>query len=145
LTILLLSTPSVLFASEKTLTLVYKDIGKPPYMQVSPDNSGLYLEMMEKAAQKIGFELEVIRLPKKRTYIFLEEGHADLYASGEFREYRSKFLFYFPNGLKRESHYYGLTHDNIPEITSISQLNNHNLIWMVELGSTWPKLAKYSL
>ncbi len=131
-----------LFASEQTLTLVYKDIGKPPYMQVSPDNSGLYFDIMKKVSQKIGFNLKVMRLPKKRTYKLLENGHADLYASGEFKNYRSKILYYFPNGLNRIEHYYGMTAVNIPEITSISQIKEYNLTWMLELGSSWPLKAK---
>jgi len=141
-TLLFFNPFASLYAKDNTLTLVYKDIGKPPYMQAAPDNSGLYLDMMKRAAQKIGFDLKVIRQPKKRTYKLLKDGNADLYASGEFRDYRSKFLFYFPNGLSRVEHYYGLTSDNIPELTDISQIIRYKLIWMVELGSSWPLHAK---
>ncbi len=129
-------------AEEHVLKLVYKDIGNPPYMQPAPDNSGLYFDMMQRAVEKIGFQLKVIRSPKKRTYRNLENGKADLYASGEFRDYRSKFLFYFPNGLHRVEVFYGVTSIDVPEISSISEINYHNLEWMVELGSSWPLQAQ---
>lgn len=133
---------SIASAEERILKLVYKDIGNPPYMQAAPDNSGLYFDMMQRAAEKIGFHLKVIRLSKKRTYYYLESGRADIYASGEFRDYRSKFLFYIPNGLNRVEVFYGLTSINVPEISSISEINNYNLTWILELGSSWPLQAK---
>lgn len=124
------------FAEKPVLKLVYKDIGKPPYMQAAPDNSGLYYDIMKRAVEKIGFKLVVLRLPKKRTYKLLEAGKADLYASGVFKDYRSEFLYYFPNGLHRNEIYYGLTSIDIPEITSILEINKYNLLWFVELGSS---------
>ncbi len=111
-------------------------------MQVAPDNSGLYLDMMQRAVDKIGFQLKVIRPPKKRGYKLLEQGDADLYASGEFRDYRSEFLLYFPNGLYRVEKFYGLTTLDTPEIKSISELKTHNLVWIFELGSSWPEQAR---
>ena len=122
--------------------MVYKDIGKPPYMQIAPDNTGLYYDMMKRAVEKIGFQLKVIRLPKTRTYTMLEHGNVDLYASGEFRDYRSEFLYYFENGLYRYERYYGLTDIHVPELRSLSEIKDYNLIWMLELGSSWPLQAK---
>ena len=143
---MLFVSSSILFAENNVLKLVYKDIGNPPYMNTAPDNSGLYRDLMEKACKKIDFELKIIRLPKKRTYLELETGDADLYASGEFRNYRSEFLYYFPNGLYRHEVYVGLTSLDIPEISSISEINKYNLEWVVELGSSWPHDAiKYGV
>lgn len=138
----IISSNSFVFSDEKVLKLVYKDIGKPPYMQVAPDNSGLYFDMMQRAAEKIGFRLKVVRLPKIRTYMYLKTGRADLHASGEFRDYRSKYLYYFSNGLYRKENYYGLTSIEIPELTSIPEINKYNLSWIVELGSSWPLQAE---
>ncbi|MGL1891390.1 MAG: hypothetical protein OCD02_07150 [Spirochaetaceae bacterium] len=140
--ILMLFIPYFIFSQDKVLKLVYKETGKVPYMQKAPDNSGLYLDLMSRAAEKIGFEIDVIRLPKQRTYKMLELGDADLYASGEFRDYRSNFLFYFSNGLYREEIFYGLTTSDIPELLSISDINRYNLTWEFELGNSWPILAK---
>lgn len=132
----------VTFANDRVLTLVYKESGKPPYMGVAPDNSGLYLDMMQRATQKIGYDLRVLRLSKKRTYRLLESGEAELYASAQFRKYRSKFLIYMPNGLYRQETFWGLTRADIPRLTNVSQLNEHNLTFIVELGSSWPRKAR---
>ena len=129
------------FADKPVLTLVYKEAGKPPYIQPAPDNSGLYFDMMRRAAEKIGFQLTVLRAPKKRTYLMLENGDADLYASGQFKDYRSQFLYYFQNGLHRKEEYYGLTSIGVPELASIQEINYHGLKWLVELGSSQSRLA----
>ncbi|CCO22695.1 hypothetical protein [Maridesulfovibrio hydrothermalis] len=134
--------PYTAVAEERpVLTMVYKDIGKPPYMQVKPDNSGLYLELMTRAVEKIGYELRIIRGPKKRTHYMLKHGLADLYPAAVFRVKRSEFLYYIPNGLYRHESYYGLTGKNIPDLNSISDIRNHKLVWIVELGCSWGEEA----
>lgn len=124
------------FAEQSVLKLVYKDIGKPPYMETAPDNSGLYCDMMNRAVEKIGYKLVVLRFPKKRTYHLLETGEADLYASAVYKDYRARFLYYFPNGLNRYEVYYGLTSIDIPEIHNVKEINKFNLTWFVELGGS---------
>lgn len=135
-TLLIACSGNLGFAEKPVLKLVYKDIGKPPYMQAYPDNSGLYFDILNRAVEKIGFRLVVLRLPKKRTYRMLEKGEADLYPSGVFKNFRSEFLYYFPNGLSRYEIYYGFTSIEIPEITKVSEINNYNLQWFVELGGS---------
>lgn len=124
------------FAEQPVLKLVYKDIGKPPYMETAPDNSGLYYDMMKRAVEKIGYKLVVLRLPKKRTYHLLETGEADLYASAVYKDYRAIFLYYFPNGLNRYEVYYGLTSIDIPEIENVKEINKYKLTWFIELGGS---------
>jgi len=115
-------------------------------METSPDNSGLYFDLISRATQKIGFDLRVVRLPKKRTYDMLEAGEAELYASGEFKDYRSNFLFYMPNGLYRHEEYWGMTKMSIPPLNSITEINHYGLTWVFELGSSWPiKAAGYDV
>lgn len=126
----------------KFLTMVYKPIAKHPYIQKYPDNSGLYFDMMKMAVEKIGHYLKVVRVPKARGYAMLKDGSADLYASGEFRNYRSTFLYYFPNGLYRNEEFVCLTSKNIPDIERIEDLNKYKLTWFVERGSSWPLKAK---
>lgn len=130
-----------ILGEDKVLRLVYKDIGKPPYIEEAPDNSGLYYDLMSLAARKIGFKIEVLRLPKKRSYLLLQSGKADLYASAEFREYRSEFLLYFPNGLYRKERFYGVTKGDIPKIESLSDINTYKLKWVVEMGSSYSHMA----
>ncbi|MDC0335910.1 hypothetical protein OAN24_03310, partial [Pseudodesulfovibrio sp.] len=130
-------------AQQTTLTMVYKDTGKPPYMEAAPDNSGLYFDLISRATKKIGFDLRIERGPKKRTYSMLETGEADIYASGEFNDKRSDFLFYMPNGLYRREHYWGMTALSIPPLQNISEITTYGLRWIFELGSTWPTKAAY--
>lgn len=111
-------------------------------MEKSPDNSGLYYDLMSNAANKIGFRLEVIRLPKVRTYQLLETGEADIYASGEFRDYRSEYIYFFKNGIYRDEDFYGLTVSEIPDLSSITDINKYGLTWVFELGCSWPLQAK---
>ncbi len=138
----MLFLPYLIFSQDNVLKMVYKDSGNIPYMQKAPDNSGLYFDLISRAAEKIDYKIEVIRLPKIRTYRLLELGKVDIYASGEFRDYRSEFLFYFTNGLHREEIFYGLTTSEIPELMSISDINKYDLTWVFELGNSWPLQAK---
>jgi hypothetical protein len=135
---------SVSFASEenKTLIMVYKPIAKIPYIQKGPDNSGVYFDMMKLAVEKIGYNLKVLRVPKARGYAMLKNGKADLYASGEFKSYRSKFLYYFPNGLYRDEEFVCLTSHEVPNLEKIPDINKHKLTWFLERGSSWPHHAK---
>ncbi len=141
ISLLLIYISPCVFAQKPFLTLVYKEAGKSPYIQESPDSSGLYLDMMKMASARIGFDLIVERSPKKRTYSSLKQGKVDLYASGEFKDYRSEFLYYFPNGLHRYEEYYGLTPIDIPELNSIHDISRYGLKWLVELGSSQSKQA----
>ncbi|WP_421903484.1 substrate-binding periplasmic protein [Maridesulfovibrio sp.] len=111
-------------------------------MEVAPDSSGLYNDLMTRAAEKIGFKLNIVRRPKKRLYRMLREGRADLYASALFREKRSEFLFYIPNGLHYHKQHYGLTSAGIPPIKELGEIKRHNLFWVVELGSSKPERAR---
>jgi len=81
-------------------------------------------------------------MPKKRVKKNLQKGKGDIYPDSSFRESRSKYLFPFSNGLHRGVQYYGLTSINIPELKSISEINQYNLKWCVELGSSQPQQAK---
>ena len=122
--------------------MVYKPIAKSPYIEKSPNNSGIYLDTMKMAVEKISFKLEVHRIPKAHGYEMLKSGEADLYASGEYKKYRSKLLYYFPNGLYRNEDFVCLTSFHIPNLHKISEINKHNLTWFLERGSSWSFLAK---
>ncbi len=129
------------FISKPVITLVYKDVGNPPYMNRAPDDSGLYEELYTRVADFAGAKLKIRRMPKKRTYHELEGGMVDIYPSGVFHEFRSKFLFYIPNGLYRSEIYTCLTHQNNPNIRSLRDFNINGLVWAIERGSSLVKLA----
>jgi len=129
-------------SDRKSITLVYKNSGKPPYMERFPDNSGLYYDMVKEIADEIGYDLKVRRGPKKRVAIWLESGEADIYASTGFVLERSKYLFYIQNGLFRHEEYLGLTTLDIPQLSSLKELNDYNLSWAIEAGCTQALVAK---
>lgn len=131
-----------LTAQDKVLTLVYKDVGKIPYMQASPDNGGVYVELLEAAVNKIGFQLVVKRVPKPRTYLELSLGNADIYPSVVFNIKRSEILYFIKNGLHRHEVYYLLTDIAIPDLRIPSDINDARLQWQVEIGSTQAKQAE---
>lgn len=132
---------AALLLTSQEVVLVYKDIGKPVYMNEAPDNAGLYQDLFQEALGRIGFRLEIERYPKVRTYELLESGAADLYPGGIFNLERSEFLLFLPVGLYRDESYIALTSANIPEMKSPQDMNEHQLSWLVELGSTQPKQA----
>jgi hypothetical protein len=127
---------AAVYPQETVLKLVYKDSGKQPYMQTAPDSSGLYLDLIGLACEKAGYRLEVIRVPKARTYLLLETGAADLYPALIFNRDRSEFIAFIKNGLFRQENYYGISAQNIPEIRSYKDLRGSGLIWIIELGGS---------
>lgn len=147
-TIVILSVILLLFSSllsaepTCTLTMTYKDVGKPGYMAPSPDNTGLYQALYSEAAHKIGCSLEIKRFPKKRTLRQLQAGKIDIYPSTGFDKNRSLYMHYIPNGLFRNETYYGLTPIGVDEIDSIDDIRDSGLTWIIEAGRTTVKKAK---
>jgi len=132
----LLSSNIVWAAPPCSLSLTYKENGKPGYMAKAPSNEGLYKAIYTALAQKINCTLSIERYPKKRTYKTLQRGKVDLYPSTGFNEKRSKYLFYIPNGLNRYEPYFGLTPKRVTKLNAIQDINNHNLVWIFEAGNT---------
>lgn len=126
------------------ISLTYKDIGKPGYMDRAPSNEGLYKALYTELSQKINCTLTIKRYPKKRTHKMLKYGEVDLYPSTGFDNERSEYLFYIPNGLHRHEPYFGLTPKRVTELNSIKEIQTKNLIWIFEAGNTTAEFA-YSL
>jgi len=121
------------------LTMGYKEASKPPLINAKPDHSGVYFDLYSLAAKKIGCELAVIRLPKKRLHNFLANGSIDFYPGSSFSEQRSKYLHYIANGLSTGQ--YGVTLSDFPQITSFKQIKTLGLTWVMELGSSKLSIA----
>ena len=91
--------PQAAFSSETHyLTMGYKEGSKPPYIGPVGDNKGAYQELFSQAAQMIGYQLKIVRLPKKRIYQQLSEGRIDFYPSSGFSLERETYLYWLPNG-----------------------------------------------
>ncbi|MCP4162273.1 MAG: amino acid ABC transporter substrate-binding protein [Deltaproteobacteria bacterium] len=122
------------------IKMVYKDGDKMPLIAKKPNNSGAYLELFSKAAKKIGYKLEVLRMPKKRLHKQLALGKVDFYPGASFSKKRSRYLYYIENGLMTGE--YGITGNNIPDIKSYKRVKNLKLKWLMELGSSKAEIAK---
>jgi ABC-type amino acid transport substrate-binding protein len=97
----------------------YKEGNKPPYIGEMHDNSGAYRELFTLAAKKIGFQLKIVRLPKKRIYQQLFQGQIDFYPSSGFSQQREEYLYWFPNGFLSKQALLSTLIDH--EITDFSQ------------------------
>lgn len=122
------------------LKMTYKDGGKKPLIGKNPDNTGAYLDLYWLAAKKIGCELKVVRLPKKRLHIELSKGKLDFYPGASFSKKRAKYLYYGENGFKTGE--YGLSPLHVPTINSYGQLKTLNLRWLMEHGGSKIEVAE---
>ena len=136
---LLIALNSPFSFAQCILKMGYKEASKPPLINAQPDNSGVYFDLYSLAAKKIGCELAVIRLPKKRLHKLLANGSIDFYPGSSFSEQRSKYLHYIANGLSTGQ--YGVTLSDLPQITSFKQIKTLGLTWVMELGSSKLSIA----
>ncbi|WP_415898769.1 substrate-binding periplasmic protein [Neptuniibacter sp. QD48_11] len=121
----------------------YKAIAKPPLIGSNGDNSGLYLDLFEKAAERIGYELVVVRIPKKRLHFELSRGTVDFYPGSSFSQKRTGYIFYLPNGLQTKEVLISL--DNRPEIKSMDGIEGRLIVELssskLEWNQIYPKLT----
>jgi ABC-type amino acid transport substrate-binding protein len=109
------------YSSEKpSLIMGYKEGSKPPYIGVIGNNNGAYQALFSQAAQMIGYQLKIIRLPKKRVYQQLKQGQIDFYPASGFSLERSEYLYWLPNGFRTKQALLSTITDR--EITGISQM-----------------------
>ena len=129
-------------AHDKVLRMVYKESGKPPYMQAAPDSSGLYLDLVSAAATRIGYRVEMVRVPKARSYQMLKRGAADLYPALAYNTERGAFLAYLRSGLHRDESYFGLTATGVPDLRGVADIKQFALTWIYERGSSLAPIAE---
>ena len=120
--------------AECVLKMTYKEGDKLPLIAKKPDNSGAYLELFSRAAETIGCQLEIVRLPKKKLHEQLQRGTLDFYPAASFSEARSKYLYYIENGMPTGE--YGITSRTVPDILDYPQVKELGLVWLMELGSS---------
>ncbi|WP_415893854.1 substrate-binding periplasmic protein [Neptuniibacter sp. PT8_73] len=130
-------------ASEKTIIMGYKAIAKPPLIGGHGDDSGLYLDLFKKAAERIGYELLVVRIPKKRLHFELARGTVDFYPGSSFSQKRTGYIFYLPNGLQTKEVLISL--DYWPEINSMDEVEGRLIVELssskLEWDQIYPKLT----
>jgi len=121
------------------LKMAYKDGDKLPLIAATPNNSGIYHDVFNLAAKRIGCELTISRLPKKRLHVALRKGELDFYPGASFSVERSEYLLFIQNGMNDAE--YGLTPATVPDINSFDDVKKYNLVWLMELGSSKFELA----
>ena len=127
-------------AEDKVIVMGYKEKDKMPLIGKKGDDSGLYKELFEKAAKKIGYELKIVRYPKKRVHAGLKAGVFDFYPGASFSKKRAEYLYYLPNGLQTKEVLVSL--DDKEEITDMKQAKGKLLIAPGSSKVDWDK--KYS-
>lgn len=138
LLILVFALSSMAVAGEKVIIMGYNDKSKMPLIGGQTNNDGLYKELFEKAAKAIGYQLKIIRQPKKRVHAGFKNGTLDFYPGASFSKNRSEYLTFLPNGLQKKEVLLSLL--KYEEINDLSQVNGRLI---VELGSTkteWKKM-----
>ena len=130
LCIALLITSSA-FAQENTLVMAYIEREKEPFIAESPNNQGFFNDLFSRAAQKIGFKLKIVRVPKKRLYSEMQKGLID-FTPGSFALERMESSNWFPYGVVSKEVCLSLS--NLNTITDLNQTPPLRLI--TELGSS---------
>lgn len=139
LAFLLFSLP--LWACE--MTMGYRTNAKPPLIAKAPDNTGLYQELFQIALSKMDCNLKVVRQPKARILQGIKRGTIDFYPGLNFSESRAQDIHYLPNGLL--DGFIGLTRKNEPDIHSLKDVADRQMVMMVSLGSYDHNADKYGI
>lgn len=129
---------TLLLAKNNVIIMGYSEKSKLPLIGELNNNQGLYKDIFEKAAKNIGYELKIVRFPKKRVHRGLKNGSIDFYPGSSFSKERANYLYFLPNGLKTKEVLISL--DKIKEIKNIASAQGELL---VELGSSkknWDKI-----
>lgn len=98
------------------LKMGYRTTEKLPYINEAPDNSGLFKDLYSEAARRIGFTLEIERMPKKRVLMALEKGTLDFYPGFSFTLERAAYSFWMINGIKQRD--VAISADSLHELNS---------------------------
>ncbi len=135
--VLVLFCISSVYAEKNVIVMGYKDKSKSPLINGKDDNSGLYEELFKNAAEKIGYTLKIVRLPKKRVHIGFKEGTIDFYPGASFSTKRASYLYYLPNGLKTKEVL--VSKKDVKNITKMSDVKGSLLTELGSSKSDWDK------
>ncbi|MBD1557413.1 transporter substrate-binding domain-containing protein [Vibrio sp. S9_S30] len=115
-------------AAESTcvLKMGYRTNERLPNIARAPDNSGLYMDLYQKAAQEVGCELRVIRLPKNKVVSLLKRGDIDFYPGFNLTKKRAAFVYFIESGLPGGD--IGVSREDMAEVTQLEQLKGKVLL-----------------
>ena len=116
----------------ETLVMGYKTVEKLPYIEKAPDNSGFYFELYNTAIKRMGHELQIVRLPKKKIMALMREGKVDFYPGLSFSQDNAAMMYFINTGVP--GGHMGLSRQDFPDITQVNDLKGSTVIRSV--GST---------
>lgn len=134
--VIVICTSLKIFGNDKVIIMGYKEGHKMPLIEETK-NDGLYYDLFSKAAEKIGYKLQIVRLPKARLHSEFEKGLADFYPGMSFSERRAEYVVYLDNGLVTKEVI--ITDKSVPNITDLKQLKGTIIM---EIGSSKVEIAK---
>ncbi|MCW7753119.1 transporter substrate-binding domain-containing protein [Desulfobotulus sp. H1] len=123
--------------ARSVIRMGYAPEGHIPIISEAPDNSGLYQDVFLAAAEKIGYGLEITRMPKRRILNLVESGELDFYPGFSYTAARAQWAFYFKNGLVESNAAVTLAAE--PEITDREEINARGYVVLVPLGGEYGK------
>ncbi len=106
----------------KTIIMGYRTTEIPPLINAD-DNKGLYKDLYEEAFRRLGYKLEIVRLPKLRIIDGLKDGSIDFYPRFNFTLERSSYIFFIENGLFQKDVLVTTTNVN-EDIENLTQIEN---------------------
>ena len=104
-------------AQGERLVLAYPEREKRPFSAEAPNNEGIYQDVLEAAAHKLGVQLVILRLPKKRIFRYMREGRVDLYPGSLIPE-RSDTMLWIRFGFK--SQHVCIVRNDVPRFASLA-------------------------
>ncbi|SFN06629.1 hypothetical protein SAMN05660284_00459 [Formivibrio citricus] len=126
-----------LHAEDGVLVMAYPAREKEPLIAEAPDNSGLYQDLFSRAAQKIGMQLKIVRLPKRRIFHEMQDGKVDFYP-GSFAEDRVAVMSWVENGIMTRE--VCLTRPEVPPLNGLESAPPLRVI--VELGASKSEISR---
>lgn len=119
-------------AASCELTMGYRTSERLPYIHAEPNNQGLYLALYQKAAERIGCTLKVLRAPKKRILREMRLGKVDFYPGFGFTQKRNQYSYFIANGLYER--YTGISHKDLAQISSLNELVGTPYVLLISPG-----------
>ena len=84
------------------LVLGYPEREKNPFIADAPSDDGIFQDVLRLAAERVGAELRIDRLPKKRVFQYMREGRVDFYPGSPTPE-RNEIMVWISLGFQSKN------------------------------------------
>ena len=135
LLLLMLLLPMQLHAEPNVLVMAYPERERNPFIAEKPADDGAYKEIFSTAADRIGMQLKIVRLPKKRIFQYMLDHKVDFYP-GSYSTERDGLMNWIDFGLKLK--YICLSR---PDVAPIHGLENAPPLRLIhEIGDSMSRI-----